>query len=169
MEETHEVRYRADNDNAADSRECGECREEQENANQEEDATCYVLMNSVRYGTEVWPCSGVEEAVTTLCHLARSAEQRRQTDGIQRYFCIKGSDLPAQEAGAERDPVSPVLPDAEALTLTLHLPHTCHCPMAHAAHEQDMREVVRLLCEEDEAQERAFLTTANAPSREVEA
>ena len=135
--------------------------------NEEEQGVCYVLMNSVCYGTEAWPCSGVEAAVAMLSRLARSAELRRREDGIQRYFCIKGSDLPAQEAGVERDPVSPVVPDADALTLTLHLRETCHCQHSHLAHEQDMREVVRLLCEEDEARERAFQITANAPSSEV--
>ncbi len=149
MEETHERR-----DCAGDRERClcdrGQEETKEVETTEEEVAVCYVLMNSVRYGTEAWPCNSLEAAVQTLCRLARSAEQRRQTDGIQRYFCIKGSDLPAQEEGVERDPVSPILPDADALTLTLHPRETCDCQMSHFAHERDMREVVRLLCQEDE-------------------
>ena len=136
--------------------------------NEEEQGVCYVLMHSVCYGTEVWPCSGVEAAVATLSRLARSAELRRREDGIQRYFCIKGSDLPAQEEGAKCDPVSPILPNADALILTIHLRETCHYPMSQAAHEQDMREVVRLLCHEDEeADKQGSLVTGHGEASEV--
>ena len=171
MEETRERR-----DTAGNAERCL-CDREQEETKQvetheEEVAVCYVLMNSARYGTEAWPCNSLEAAVQNLAHQARSAEQQRQKDGIQRYFCIKGSDLPAQEEGAKRDPVSPIVPDADALTLTLRLPEMCHCPMSHFAHERDMREVVRLLCQEDEEADKqasplTALLTGNEEASEV--
>ena len=114
MDDTREKKDTVDN-----PRQCA-CREK------EEGGTCYVLMNSREYGTEVWPCEGLEEAIQTLANLARSAEQHRRSDGIQRYFCILG-EPPEESQGAACDPVSPDAPDADALTLTLHLRETRHC------------------------------------------
>lgn len=86
-----------------------------------DDCTLYfVLMNSREYGTEVWPCSSLDEALETLSRLARSAELHRRTDHIQRYFCILG-ELPALEQNIVCDTVTPNLPDADALTLVIHL------------------------------------------------
>lgn len=92
----------------------------------EERGTCYVLMNSREYGTEVWPCEGLDEAVETLSRLARSAEQHRREDGIQRYFCILG-EPPEESQGAACDPASPDVPDTDVLTLTLHFRESRHC------------------------------------------
>ena len=92
----------------------------------EEGRTCYVLMNSQEYGTEVWPCASLEEAIETLSRLARSAERHRQQDGIQRYFCILGEPPEASE-GVACDTVSPDPSDTDALTLTLHFRETRHC------------------------------------------
>lgn len=86
---------------------------------EEDGETCYVLMTSATYGTEAWPCPGLDEAIRTLARLARSAEERRRTDGVQRYFCILGS-VPKEGAVALCDPVSP--DDTQAGGLTLHLP-----------------------------------------------
>ena len=92
----------------------------------EESGTCYVLMNSREYGTEVWPCEGMDEAIETLSRLARSAEQHRREDGIQRYFCILVAP-PEESQGAACDPASPDLPDTDALTLTLHFRESWPC------------------------------------------
>ena len=51
----------------------------------EGEGTRYVLRNSREYGTHVWPCEGVDAAVETLARLARSAQQHRREDHIQRY------------------------------------------------------------------------------------
>lgn len=101
--------------------EAGRYKGEMEEAGRQ--AICYVLMNSRKYGTEAWPCDGLDEAVKTLARLARAAEQRRREDGIQRYFCILG-ELPAQGQEAVCDPVSPDPADTDALTLTLHFRDT---------------------------------------------
>ena len=106
MDDTHERQDTVDN-----PRQCT-CGEEGE-------GTCYVLMNSREYGTHVWPCEGMDEAIAILSRLARSAEMHRREDHIQRYFCILG-EPPQESQGAACDPVSPDAPDTDALTLTLH-------------------------------------------------
>ena len=113
VEGTHERRDPVDN-----ARRC-ECHEENEKGR----GTCYVLMNSREYGTHVWPCEGLDEAIETLARLARSAEERRHVDGIQRYFCIRGT-LPKEMETAACDPVSPPHSDTDALTLTIHFRDT---------------------------------------------
>ena len=106
MDDTRERQDTVDN-----QRQCS-CRVEKKRA-------CYVLMNSREYGTEVWPCGGLDEAIETLTRLARSAEQHRRCDGIQRYFCIL-VEPPEESEGVACDPASPDGPDTDALTLTLH-------------------------------------------------
>ena len=86
MDDTHERRDTVDNQ--------GQCT-----CGVEEEGTCYVLMNSREYGTHVWPCEGLDEAVETLSRLAWSAEQHRRSDGVQRYFCILG-EPPEEEPGS---------------------------------------------------------------------
>ena len=109
-------------------------------------------MNSPEHGTEVWPCSSLEEAVQTLARLARSAENNRQEDGIQRYFCL-WSDTPVQGQAAAGDPTSPHIPASDTLTLTLHFradrispnrEETCRCQ----AHQGLRYQADKMLTEE---------------------
>ena len=118
MDDTHERQDTVDN-----PRQCA-CREK------EEGGTCYVLMNSREYGTEVWPCEGLDEAVETLSRLAWSAETASARGHVQRYFCILG-EWPEKVQEADCDPVSPDAPDTDALTLHFReTPRTGREPVA---------------------------------------
>ena len=110
MDTTHHTRDNVDNERR-------DCEKAQEGT------AYYVLMNSAEYGTEAWPCTTLDEAVGTLAALARSAEERRRRDGIQRFFCIKGETfLEEGGAGAGVPDPDPCSPDEDAAVLLLHIP-----------------------------------------------
>lgn len=50
--------------------------------------TYHVLRNSRTEGSESFSCPDLDQAVTLMAQLATQAEQCRQQDGIQRYFCL---------------------------------------------------------------------------------
>lgn len=117
MDHTHHAGDEQTKRDDVDNKKC-DCQET------EEGTAYYVLMNSAQYGTEAWPCTTLNEAVGTLAALARSAEERRRRDGIQRFFCIKGETfLEGDGAGADVPDPDPCSPDKDAATLILHLPH----------------------------------------------
>lgn len=54
----------------------------------------HVLQNSRIGGTRAFPCETLTAAVTLLGTLAQEAEERREQDGVQRYFCIVNDTAP---------------------------------------------------------------------------
>ena len=87
-------------------------------AAKEGEGTCYVLMNSQEYGTEVWPCASLDEAMkpSPVWH------GRRNSIGARTIFSATSASWAnrPKRAGSACDPTSPDAPDTDALTLTLH-------------------------------------------------